>query len=42
MISIYELDDSILTITANEFPISIAGLIESKNVAYRKYKNTFN
>jgi phenylalanyl-tRNA synthetase beta chain len=29
----YTLDNSILTITANEFPISIAGLIESKNVA---------
>jgi len=30
----YELDNSILTITANEFPISIAGIIEEESVSY--------
>jgi phenylalanyl-tRNA synthetase beta chain len=36
---IYELDDSILTVTANQIPLSIAGLIEAENFAYSKMTN---
>jgi phenylalanyl-tRNA synthetase beta chain len=36
---IYELDDSILTVTANQIPLSIAGLIEAANFAYSKMTN---
>ena len=33
---VYELDDSILTINANELPISIAGLVEAQEFNYSK------
>jgi phenylalanyl-tRNA synthetase beta chain len=36
---IYELDDSILTVNANDVPISIAGVIESADFAYSKMTN---
>jgi phenylalanyl-tRNA synthetase beta chain len=35
----YELDDSILTVNANEIPISIGGLIEAQDFAYSKRTN---
>jgi phenylalanyl-tRNA synthetase beta chain len=37
--SIYNLDDSILTVTANDLPIGIGGLIESKEFAYSNQTN---
>ena len=36
----YDLDNSILTITANEIPISIAGIIEEKNFSVSDSTNT--
>jgi phenylalanyl-tRNA synthetase beta chain len=36
---IYELDDSIVTINANDIPISIGGLIEAQDFAYSKRTN---
>lgn len=36
----YELDSSILTITANQIPISIAGVIEAKNFSVSETTNT--
>jgi phenylalanyl-tRNA synthetase beta chain len=36
---IYELDDSILTVNANNIPISIAGLIEAEEFCYSKDTN---
>ena len=36
----YELDNSILTITANEIPISIAGIIEEKNFSVSESTKT--
>jgi phenylalanyl-tRNA synthetase beta chain len=36
---IYELDESILTVTANQLTLSIAGLIEAKNFAYSNTTN---
>jgi phenylalanyl-tRNA synthetase beta chain len=37
---LYELDDSIFTVTANEIPISIAGIIETKNFSISESTNT--
>jgi phenylalanyl-tRNA synthetase beta chain len=36
---IYELDDSILTVNANDIPISIAGLIEAEEFCYSENTN---
>ena len=36
----YELDDSILLIKANDLPIGIAGIIESKDFSYSKFTNS--
>jgi len=36
----YQLDDSILLIKANDLPIGIAGIIESKDFSYSKFTNS--